>query len=188
MQNTITRTKQNIEKKIGDKHLYPQFWDIWLINYEYLYKQCLDLLSGNKTDAEDILSEIMLQITQKDMQRLTQVSNKRAWLKRLVYNACMDLYRTQKSHDNNADELLLRLYSYAKQLTPQTIINQQQQVNELKIAMNGLSLQQRNTLELRCIGDFSYTEIAKHQNISPNLARKRIQQARNKLREIIHSF
>ncbi len=167
---------------------YAQFWQVWTLHQDFLLKQCLKLMSGNKADAEDALSNAMLRAAQKYMCYCDTIVNERAWLNRLVQNVCIDHFRRQRreTHWEGDDDALPKATSPLFQKTPQTpeeITLTQEQLQKLQDHVGQLSAKLRAPLLMRFVGGMSYNEIAECLEVKSDTVRKRIQLAREHLRK-----
>ncbi|WP_293064131.1 RNA polymerase sigma factor [Okeania sp. SIO2B3] len=68
------------------------FWQQWQEHQDYLYRCCIKWMGGNPTQAEDALSMAMLKAREKIQHSTKAIENFKAWLVKLTYNLCMDLF------------------------------------------------------------------------------------------------
>lgn len=164
------------------------FWELWLSHHDQMRNQCIRLMSGNIADAEDALSNAMLRASQKFPSYADEIVNKKAWLGRLVYNVCMDHYR-QKSHteygvteqdiDTQNNEPLFT----ERQQSPEEHTLSREMLHELSRAIEALSDKLSKPLLLRCVDGWSYPDIAEELDLRADTVRKRVQLARDRLRD-----
>ncbi|MFC1673595.1 RNA polymerase sigma factor [Pseudomonadota bacterium] len=96
---------------------FAHFWDVWIEHHDYLFKQSMRFMSGNMADAEDALSQAMLKGSQHF--DAATIRNERAWLTRLVHNACMDQHRSRKRQYRLSEEINGDDPEDAPNITPQ---------------------------------------------------------------------
>ena len=161
------------------------FWQIWLSHQTYLYRCCLRWMGYNTTDAEDALTLARWKAYQKFPQYADQIQQVRSWLTKLCYRVCLDLRRSVRPSLNLEDlenEIPLPArsspYQYAIALETEETIHQ---------TIQNLPLLLRQAFILRCIEELSYPEIAQRLEITEANARKRVAQARAKLRNTLKS-
>ena len=161
------------------------FWQIWLAHRDYLRQQSLRLSSGNVADAEDALSEAMLRAAQAFPKSI--IRNHRAWLLRLVHNACMDRYRSNHRHKQLAqvitEEAVQAVPAIAarRDRTPEDLLSALEQIHDLQRAMSALPPMLAEPLMLY-LNDLSDGEIAGNLRVTKEVVRKRRQIARAWLR------
>jgi len=169
---------------ITQNHL-QNFWPLWLSHQTYLYCCCLRWMSYNTMDAEDALTLAMWKAYGKFPQYAAQIRQVRSWLTKLCYRTCLDLQRSVRP-SMNLEELetepgtpdYLSPYQCAIALETQDIIHQ---------AIQQLPLPLRQAFTLRCVEELSYLEISQRLEITEANARKRVEQAKFKLRKLLKS-
>jgi len=165
---------------ITQGHL-QSFWPLWLSHQAYLYRCCLRWMGYNPMDAEDALNLAMWKAYRKFTQYANQIRQWRSWLTKLCHRTCLDFQRSVRP-SLNLEELdnelgtpdCLSPYQYAIALETEETVNQ---------AMQKLPFLLRQAFILRCIEELSYSEIAQRLEITEANARKRVEQARAKLRK-----
>ncbi len=161
------------------------FWQIWLTHRNYLRARSLRFSSGNMADAEDALSEAMLKAAQTF--ESTAIHNHRAWLLRLVHNACMDRHRKNRRQTRLAKDITesdapsLPALAVQPGRTPEELLAAFQQVGNLQRAMMSLPAFLVEPL-LRHLDEESDAEIAGSLHVTKEVVRKRRQIARAMLR------
>lgn len=163
------------------------FWDFWLGHQDQMRSQCIRLMAGNVADAEDALSSAMLRASQKFPNYSDSIINGKAWLRKLVYNVCMDHYRQGKQTeyralDQESDIPISGAMFTGQQQSPEEIALSQEQIRELDSCISALSNNLRVPLFLRCVEGWSYPDIAEELDLRADTVRKRIQLARDHLR------
>lgn len=163
------------------------FWSVWMEHQDYLLKQSVRFMSGNIADAEDALSQAMLKGSQHF--NGNEIRNERAWLTRLVHNACMDQHRSRKRQQRLCEESIgddpeeTPTLQPQPQRTPDEALHMNQLFTALENHLKELPVSLLEPLMLRVIEEKSYDEIAACMGLSNCAVRKRIQLARDRLRQ-----
>lgn len=165
-----------------------EFWQSWMENEDYLRRKCLFLLGGNREDAEDVLSTAMIQAFQNYTNQSTEVDNMRAWMTMIVHNACMDGFRKARVKNNyftdvepSEIENISAAYDKPSQ-SPEDILKTRESLEELYQMILKLPETLREPLLMRTVEHLSYAEIAQRLQLTEVNVRKRLQQARDQLR------
>jgi RNA polymerase sigma factor (sigma-70 family) len=162
-----------------------QFWQVWLVHRDYLHRYSLRFSNGNAADAEDALSEAMLKAAAAF--EASVVRNERAWLLRLVHNACMDRHRGRRRQHRIVEEAghedsgLFSVVAPQPDRSPEELLSAVQLVDELKEALAALPHSLGEPL-LLYLEERSDAEIAAKLNVTKEVIRKRRQMARDWLR------
>ena len=164
------------------------FWRLWDLHRGHLYRLCLWQMGGVREDAEEALSRAMLRALNKLPSNGHQIRNLQAWLSKLTLNLCVDLHRERgrlvrrlESLEDvwlSTDDLVLA----AADSPEQSLLNREVVVY-LCHAVNDLPLRLREPFVLRFFQEMAYRDIAERLILSTENVRKRIQQARQILRE-----
>jgi len=165
------------------------FWNLWEHHHKYLYAVCLKQMEGIHEDAEDALSLAMLKAWDKLPDYAQEIANPGAWLTRLTHNLCLDLRRERKRHTHRMESLETdENLPSGKSESPEEILLRRETRDSLLRTINRLPKRLREPFLLRVVQEMPYPAVAAHLSISPQNARKRIQQARvllqQKLRDI----
>ncbi|MAB35234.1 sigma-70 family RNA polymerase sigma factor [Thalassospira sp.] len=166
----------------------PNFWPLWMDQQDSLLKQCLKLMSGNMDDAQDALSEAMLKASVKFEDSMDEIRNHRAWLSRIVHNACIDLHRQNrrkaeyKEENHGTADAALPPISGRNEPSPEESFLATEMFDHLERALRALPEKLRKPLLMRCVEDRSYDDIAVNLGLSNCAVRKRVQLARDHLR------
>ena len=166
------------------------FWDIWQDHHAHLRRQSMRLMSGNRADAEDALSTAMLRASQKYAHYAESIINQRAWLTRLLHNACMDHYRGQARRNrlvgdqkDEASEIGHPAIAAEPEHSPEDIALNREALRAVEAQVNNLPPNLRLPFLMRFAQEHSYTEIADPLELTNCAVRKRIQLARERLRQ-----
>ena len=178
-------TSQHPSSSLITQNNGSDFWQLWLSHQSYLYRCCLRWMNYNTTDAEEALTLAMWKAYGKLPQYADQIRQVRSWLTKLCYRVCLDLRRSIRPNLNLEDlenEIPMpdrsSPYQYAIALETEETVNQ---------AIQKLPFLLRQAFILRCIEELSYSEIAQRLEITEATARKRVEQARAKLRKSLKS-
>jgi RNA polymerase sigma-70 factor (ECF subfamily) len=166
----------------------PNFWPLWIDQQDILLKQCLKLMSGNMDDAQDALSEAMVKASTKFEDSMDEIRNHRAWLSRIVHNACIDLHRQNRRKAEYREETHGSAETPASPMTAPVIPSPEEsflageKIDQLENALLAMQEKLRKPLLMRCVQDRTYDEIADALGLSNCAVRKRVQLAREHLR------
>ncbi|WP_297022946.1 sigma-70 family RNA polymerase sigma factor [Thalassospira sp.] len=166
----------------------PNFWPLWIDQQDTLLKQCLKLMSGNMDDAQDALSEAMVKASTKFEDSMDEIRNHRAWLSRIVHNACIDLHRQNRRKAEYREETHGAADTPASPITapvtpsPEESYLAGEKLDQLETALLAMQEKLRKPLLMRCVQDRTYDEIASALGLSNCAVRKRVQLAREHLR------
>ena len=165
------------------------FWDLWEVHQQDLYRLCLRHMSGSQMDAEDALSRAMLKAFEKLPAYAKQIASLKAWLARLTHNVCIDIHRYRARSELRVESIEAADAAIAVTETdiesPESAVAQRERSTRLLRALKDLPSRLRDPFVLRFLHDLEYTDIAALLNLTPANVRKRIQQAREKLRETL---
>ncbi len=148
-------------------------------------------LRGNRSDAEDVVSFAALKALDFLERHPAGVQQFRPWALRIVRNLCADvrrqrMRRSELSADTEvSDEVADRPSS---EVAPDRALLRHELIPALDDAVAELSPSLRSTFHLRYFDDLPYDEICRRLEISPENARKRIENARKRLRLRLASY
>lgn len=160
------------------------FWGVWIAHQEVLRNRSLRLSGGNRADAEDALSNAMLRAAQAYARQ--PVQNPRAWLLRILHNACMDQHRrnatlaAMEDPPSEAPQTPLAGWEGVAP-SPEEELSQAQMERAWREALSALPEPLSDPLRLYLEG-WPDELIALQLNISRELVRKRRQLAKDRLR------
>ena len=169
----------------GDGADDDEFWLTWLEHRDYLHRYSVRFSGGNLADAEDALSEAMLKAARTFSR--TKIRNHRAWLLRLVHNACMDRHRSNRRHRRvvqdikDVDNLSAPAVAVQPERSPEDLLVAFEQLEGLRRALGALPPFLVEPLMLH-LDERPDAEIAGALNVSREVIRKRRQIARALLR------
>jgi RNA polymerase sigma factor (sigma-70 family) len=170
------------------------FWMLWDLHKGHLYHLCLWQMGGVREDAEDALSRAMLRALEKLPNNACKIENFRAWLSRLTLNLCVDMHRERRrqvrrleSFENAQPGANERLLAADIDSPEEGLINREVFAYVCR-AVDDLPQRLREPFVLRFFQEMDYREIAEYLILSTDNVRKRIQQARDILREQLNRF
>jgi RNA polymerase sigma factor (sigma-70 family) len=172
----------------GDTHA---FWELWSIYRAHLYHICLSHMDGVREDAEDALSRAMLRANDKLPHIGTHIENIRAWLTRLTVNLCADMHRERKRRTRRLEHIEDVLASLddaplVEADSPEDALLSREAYVCMCEAVNDLPDRLREPFALRFFHEMAYIEIAQRLILTNENVRKRIQQARDILKQRLH--
>ena len=138
-------------------------------------------LLGNEQDAQDVVQEAYLRAF-KSFSGF-HGSNGRAWLLTIVRNTSYTLFKKNRAVDFTTpfdEEIHAPGYD---SVSPATILEQSEDAELIREAMDELPAEFREILVLRHQEDLSYKEIADVAQIPPGTVMSRLARARAKLKE-----
>lgn len=164
------------------------FWLLWNQHRDYLYRRCLGWTGGNRTHAEEVLSQASLKAWSKLPDFAAKIANPKAWLIRLTYNLCVDWQRQRNRSAfgvDNVEELTSSVTDAAISTfeSPESMALRREMGEEIRRAIDELPPRLRYPFVMRFCREMSYADIAQQLDLSNSNARKRIQQARSLLQK-----
>lgn len=167
------------------RQLQAEFWLLWLREQAVFHRMCLKWLHGNATEAEDAMSRGALNAIEHILGGRPPPRNFRPWVLRILYNLCIDSLRRHARHTElpgEGHDAPVGAALPASDL-PDGAVLRRELCSSLSAALCALPSRLRPVFELRFIEGLPYDEISRLLTISPQNARKRVQQARGLLRE-----
>ena len=169
------------------------FWMLWDLHKRNLYHLCLWQMGGVRADAEDALSRAMLKALEKLPNNACKIENFKAWLNRLTLNLCVDMHRERGRQVRRLESIENSLRGENDRVGTDTDSPERGLVNREVFAyvcgaVDSLPPRLREPFVLRFFQEMDYREIAEYLILSTDNVRKRIQQARDILREELNRF
>ncbi len=167
------------------------FWKIWTLYQDYLYHQSLIWMGGNHDDAQEIVSLASLKACHKLPHDAHKITNLKGWLNRFVHNLCIDIHRQRKYKAigvNNVENVTVDGCEIASSDYPESKLLQKELYVYISYCINGLDSRLRDPLVLSYYQGMSYAEISKQLSISPANVAKRIQEAKQKLKQNLEEY
>jgi RNA polymerase sigma-70 factor (ECF subfamily) len=165
---------------------YEVFWQVWLSHREHLLRLGLQWMRGNRADAEDVLSQTKIKAALRFGTSPLALRDPKAWLSRLLYNVCMDVYR-RRAYMEETGNLALEegageVHLAHPQPSPEKFLLDHEAFRAVRRGLDELPPEWRRALIERCIHCRSYQEIAEEAATTQANIRKRVQLARAFLR------
>lgn len=154
-----------------------------MLDYQgYLRGRCRILLRGNRDDANDLFSQVMLKVCTEPPDRLRDIRHLGGWLNRIAYNQFIDDQRERQAQERRDDGLgyLYETIGHQAPSPEQEFLNSELD-RHIRSAFALLPERLRQAAHLRFYDGAPYEEIADALAISQANARKRIQEARKVL-------
>jgi RNA polymerase sigma factor (sigma-70 family) len=164
------------------------FWTLWDAYRVHLYHLCLWQMEGVREDAEDALSRCMLRALEKLPRISGEIENVEGWLCRLTINLCVDIHREHRREARRVQNIEDVLPDAGRALrldadTPEEACLSREAIGYVYDVVNDLPIRLREPFALRFFQEMAYAEIAERLLLSIENVRKRIQQARDILRQ-----
>jgi RNA polymerase sigma factor (sigma-70 family) len=163
--------------------------DAWRSSRPALFQRCMRLLGGHRADTEDVLAQVALKALSADRcVSREDLRSPAAWLGALSHNVCMDLHRerrrerTWQIHRDTGREHEPAIHLAQ---SPEEAYLHHEALERLRRGIATLPGRLRAPLLLRAEDQLSYKEIAERLQLSEENARKRVQEARDRLRRAL---
>ncbi len=138
-------------------------------------------LTGNKSDADDLLQSTFLRALEKADQ-FEEGTSLRKWASKIMFNMFVTQYRRKTKFETQYDP---EPYILAQSITaPQ---DHQVELRTVGEAMNQLSDDHREILMMVCVKDMPYQEVSESLNIPVGTVRSRLSRARENLQSILNT-
>lgn len=145
-----------------------------------LYRFAFRLL-GNEEDAQDITQDALMKVWGMQ-EKMAELQNMEAWCMRITRNLALDKIKSRKYR--LADELdRAGELPALQQQSPHAAAEQNDVMEKVHVAINGLPEKYRTILQLRDIDGHSYQEIADILDIDMNDVKVNLHRARKTVRE-----
>jgi len=183
----LERKVQRLLDNLADGNV-SAFWTLWDLHKGHLYHVCLWQMDGVREDAEDALSRSMLRALDKLPRMSGRIQNIGAWLSRLTVNLCVDMHREQKRDARrleNIDDVLPAAGDvlHADADSPEQVFLHREAITYVCGVIDDLPPRLREPFALRFFQEMAYGDIAERLILTTDNVRKRIQQARDILRQ-----
>lgn len=168
------------------------FWSLWMRHRDYLYKRCVRWLGGNRHDAEDVLSKGAVNAAIYIRNHPEGVLQFRPWILRVLHNLCIDDMRARSRSVGEPSPITAAPASAPApggwSQCPHQGVLRGEIGGSIERAADDLPAHLRRIFHLRFVEEQPYDEIARTLDISPENARKRLQQARGLLRHALRAL
>ena len=161
---------QDADKKFSE--LYKQY-------AAYMFGVCLRY-TGNREDAEDMMQDGFVKVY-NNLDKLKDIVNIKAWIKRIMINTALNLYRHNKIIDfKSIDEGAYDIYK-----SKENDAIQQLTTKELLNVIQDLPDGYRLIFNLYAIEGYKHREIAEILNINEGTSKSQFSKARSSLKKLI---
>lgn len=164
------------------------FWRLWSQTEPDLYRVCLAQMDGNHADAEDALSAMRLKAFEALSSMAATINLPRAWLIRSTRNLCRDIRRGSLRRTARAihiDHVQQEVADPRRGVQPEPVVIEGDSNARMRQSIDRLPVRLRDAAVLRFVEEQEYDEIALRLDITEVNARKRVQEARAKLRKTL---
>jgi RNA polymerase sigma factor (sigma-70 family) len=167
------------------------FWRLWLGEREFFFKTCVRWLQGNRHDAEDVLSKGALNAAEYMRHNPRTVQQFWPWMLRVLHNLCVDIQRGRARGaelQQHAPAEPTVLVGGAHGPPPDLSLLRREMATSIREAAAELPPHLYQVFALRFLDELPYDRISQALSITPQNARKRIQQVREILRASLRAF
>ena len=183
--------KEKLENKFGElevnDELVNEFWKAWSLNEERLGNCCRKWLKGHLDKVDDALSVTREKSYLFIKDKSPEIDNLYSFVCRTAYHVCMDILRQHKRENSLITKVRhLNGNVYFSEGVSEVLEDQlvrEQRIINLSACWSTLPENLQEILEHRFINELDYPEIATLLSLSQSNVRKRVQLAREKLRE-----
>ena len=151
--------------------LYEEYYDR-IASYAYTRV-------GNRCDAEDIASETFLKALESLKNYRDQGVPIQAWLFKIAHNLVVDHFRRLAKKRE--------IMKVADEVNPAVAVEINMQIEDVKQAMEKLTAEQREVLQLRFFGELTSKEVGQTMNKSDGAVREMQRAALEKLRRVLNN-
>lgn len=164
-------------------------WEKLVKRYEgKIYNQGLRL-TGNPTDAMDLMQEVFLGVY-RNLHRFRGDAQFSSWIFRIAHNKAIDLNRRKRLLSNQTNSLDQDEFAGfdalagGEEFEPEICLNEQQQNRRVMKMLGQIPMDQRLIVELKIFQSRTFDEIADMQDISVNTVKTRFYAALKKLKVV----
>jgi len=156
-------------------------WERLVKRYESRVYNFSLRLTGNQTDALDLMQEVFLGVY-RNLHRFRGDSQFTTWLFRIAHNKAVDMSRRKymvtslsslAEQEQSEDDVLDHIAPEGVEQDPQNLLSNSQRNTEIIAYLDILNWEQRLVVELKVFQAHTFDEIAEMQDISANTAKTR---------------
>jgi RNA polymerase sigma factor (sigma-70 family) len=144
--------------------------------YEYVYSYCYRKI-GNQDDAQDITQEVFLHFC-RNFDNYVQRSKVKTYLYTIAHNLCINAMHVKKPL--SLEDVETENYTYKN-----TMENQIETTDPVKLALNELPDEQKEVILLRFYHDFKLKEIAQVMSSGLSVTKYRLSQGLKTLGKLL---
>ncbi|MGE3538760.1 MAG: RNA polymerase sigma factor [Candidatus Tectimicrobiota bacterium] len=170
------------------------FWQVWeSYRQPLLARRCLRWMGGDRSAADDALSEACLRAWQGWQECAQPLSNVAGWLSRLVQNHCRNLHAAHARHARvvQAVDDIARVSASAgtpRALSPEESLLDDELGAYIRQVIDRLPGRLQAAARLYFLEETPYATLALRLQLTPATLRKRIQQARALLQPQVAAY
>jgi RNA polymerase sigma factor (sigma-70 family) len=164
------------------------FWIIWERYHQSLYQRCLQRLGGHPQNAEDALSEAMVKAWDRLPDCASEIGNLQAWLFQFVDYTCTNLWRKESRREPVEDLPLEDSLADPAADSPEEALLSQEKIETLLHLVDDLPPRLHDPFILYVFREMSYRDLAEQLHLSEEAACKRVQEARQVLRQWFQDY
>lgn len=138
-------------------------------------------LTGNKSDAEDLVQSTVLRALEKK-HLFRKDSNLFSWTSKIMYNLFVTAYRRKTKFETQYDP-----ENYIERESVEASQDKKIELKQVKNAIDSLSSKHREILILVCIKGFRYADVAEKLDMPVGTVRSRLSRARDMLQQKLNS-
>ncbi|WP_018691914.1 RNA polymerase sigma factor [Algicola sagamiensis] len=172
------------------QHYRKEFWQIWIDHHQKVRACCFQWLKGNHSLIDEAMAQAGEKAYRYFVEEREEVHNPFAWLCKLTYHICIDIYRDyqqQRFIVEHVSALPDTFYFAANQSEAmEDQIERENLLEDLLNQIGHLPLDMRQALQFRCLEGMDYEEMSQHLDMNQANLRKRVQLARERLKEQFH--
>lgn len=168
-----------------------RFWDVWMDYKSELLSNCMRWTAGDKSAAEEMLSACLIKGFTKYSEYRNKIIDDKQWLKKLIFNVCIDEYRKRKRELEGIEKLKHDISQYYMngiygEESPEKIMLKEQHLSAINNSIDKLPEKTKMAFRMYVFYEMSYISISASLNITQAAARKRIQLARKHIRDSVY--
>lgn len=142
-----------------------------------LHRYCLKVVKGNEADSYELHQQVLIRIARYPKEISDETSLWR-WMARVVRTTWIDIHRKQKRYG-----AAMKAYWEHITVQPAAQMNEDKTLSSTLLdVMGDLPEMERELLEKKYLGGWSYQALAEHFDLSPKAVESRLTRARNNLR------
>ena len=171
-----------------------RFVEVWELHSETVRQFCVIRMQGRRDDADEAFSRTAVRAFRKWHGEFSDAEHAKAWLLLVARHVCIDLYRERLSRrevslDSGADDFHGDTSAFALPSSrgPEDEYVGREQGRLARACIEELPPLLRDAATLYFVGEMPYGEVARQLGITEVNVRKRIQQARERLRDAIRT-
>ena len=170
------------------------YQNVYDLSKNYIYKIINDIVQNHHT-TEDLMQETYLQIYRK-IDTLKEPTAFYVWAGRIATNLTLryvQKYRNevafaQVSEEEDTGTIFDRVQNDYEEFIPETVLHNTEQQRIIADILDGLSVEQKISVQYYYFEEMSVNDIAEEMQCSPGTVKSRLNYARKALKEAISKF